>query len=76
MKANEGTCPKCGKVGALDISMKLVANPIGSFSLSGYQMKASTRLAPFLECLNCDFAIQGKIDTDGKHAIFTNMDQG
>lgn len=62
-------CPKCSKVGGLFISIKLIAKPLGTFSLAGAQVKASAYQAPVLECSLCDFNLVGEFDGE-EHAIF------
>jgi hypothetical protein len=50
-------CPGCGEVGSLGVELRLVAKPIGSFSLAGAQMKVSAREGPHLVCttVGCGF---------------------
>jgi len=50
-------CPSCGEVGSLGVELRLVAQPIGSFSLAGAQMKVSARDVPHLVCttVGCGF---------------------
>ena len=50
-------CPGCGKDGSLGVELRLVAQPIGSFSLAGAQMKVSAREVPHLVCttVGCGF---------------------
>ena len=50
-------CPGCGEVGSLGVELRLVAKPIGSFSLAGAQMKVSAREVPHLVCttVGCGF---------------------
>lgn len=66
MKLDTTPCPDCGATGTLTIDVKLVANPIGSFSLAGAQLKVS----PVLSCTatGCGFEQVG--DFDGRHAVF------
>lgn len=63
-KLETSPCPQCGEVGKLRIEYrdKLVAKPLGSFSLAGAQMKVSARRvqAPFLCCDACGLALEGK----------------
>lgn len=62
-------CPKCGAIGYLHIEAKMVAKPLGTWSLSGNQVKTVAGMKPFLKCHNCDLDIQG--DWDGNsHAVF------
>lgn len=59
MKVEDAKCPVCGKK-MLRIEMRLRARPIGSYSLSGRQMKASAVEWPYLVCDGCG------IDTPAK----------
>lgn len=34
-------CPRCGYVGDMELNKRMVAKPLGSFSLAGTQMKVS-----------------------------------
>lgn len=45
-------CPMCGHVG-FTVSWKLVAKPLGTFSLAGHQMKVSAREVPVVKCDGC-----------------------
>ncbi len=46
------SCPQCAKHG-LVIDWRLVARPVGSYSLAGVQMKFSAREEPWLRCPAC-----------------------
>ena len=63
-------CPNCGEAGTLSIDERLVANEIGTFSLSGAQIKVTARGRPVLTCSSCPFALVGNYDEDGKHVTF------
>lgn len=67
---NRTPCPGCGMINNLYISVEFVAQPIGSFSLAGMQMKVSGRERPVLKCRNCDFNLPGEYDGDN-HAVFS-----
>lgn len=43
-------CPACGSVGSIKLGTTLVARPLGSWSLSGQQLKVSARETPALVC--------------------------
>lgn len=55
-------CPMCGVVGSLRLSYQLYAKPIGSFSLSGQQMKVSAVRYLVVTCGidSCDFRARGE----------------
>jgi hypothetical protein len=50
-------CPDCKTVGSLELTTRLHARPIGSFSLAGQQMKVSAVTVHVLACTagNCEF---------------------
>lgn len=56
--AGEQTCPACGHEG-LKIKRRLVAKDLGTFSLSGQQMKFSAREVPVLICPGCGVEAEG-----------------
>lgn len=57
----EGTpCPHCGEK-TLELSWRIVAKPLGSFSLSGSQLKFSANEIPFIQCLACGSSGEGNI---------------
>lgn len=66
---NETPCPKCEAANVLYVDINFVAKPIGTFSLSGSQMKVSGRERPVLKCRNCDFNLPGEFD-NGSHVVF------
>ena len=66
MKRVDQNGPKCSD--ALWLELRLVAKPIGSFSLAGVQMKVSAGETPVLSCSGCDWTVAGRIE-DGK-AVF------
>ena len=53
------TCPECEHKG-LRIEWRLEAKPVGSFSLSGAQMKFSAAKVPWLVCPGCGVESKGK----------------
>lgn len=69
-------CPQCGEAGKLGIYRVLMAKPIGSFSLSGAQMKVSAQDAPVLACGHCGLKLIGQYETEhGKpYAVFSPED--
>lgn len=58
---SKSACPRCGSK-TLTIVMKLVAKPIGTYSLSGSTMKISCIEWPYLECSSCDLSLAAKRD--------------
>lgn len=52
-------CPSCGE-DALRIEFRLRCKPIGSFSLTGAQMKLSAQEWPWLVCDSCGIEAEGK----------------
>ena len=70
MKIEETPCPTCNRVGTLYVEVKLVAKPIGSFSLAGAQTKVTAESKPFLLCSVCHFTKMGKFSEDGYHVEF------
>lgn len=50
--ADDQECPHCGEVG-FEVTWRLRARPIGSFSLAGSQMKVSAREVPHIKCRHC-----------------------
>ena len=56
--AAEQTCPGCGHEG-LRIEWRLAARPVGSYSLSGAQMKVSATRKPVLICDGCGAEAEG-----------------
>lgn len=52
-------CVKCG-VPALRLEWRLQARPIGTFSLSGAQLKVSAHSHPYCVCDNCHAECAGK----------------
>jgi transcription elongation factor Elf1 len=55
-------CPECGAK-AFSIKTRLVARPIGTYSLAGAQMKVSAYEWPHLVCGNCGAAYAAKETT-------------
>lgn len=62
-------CPQCKEIGGLFLSAQLVAQPLGTWSLSGSQIKTPAEITPFLKCVNCTFSLAGKFDGEF-HATF------
>ena len=63
MNIEETPCPACGET-ALRIQWKLKSKPIGSFSLSGGQMKTVVRPWPYLICDKCGIEAEGVKDAE------------
>lgn len=59
-------CPNCGQSGGLTIGLRLVAKPLGTWSLSGAQLKTSAVQALGLGCDLCQMMLYGGLDADGK----------
>lgn len=55
-------CKHCGPEFALRIEWRLVAKPLGTFSLAGQQMKFSAANTPFVICDNCGRESQGNYE--------------
>ena len=70
--AAESPCPVCSARNTLKITMRLVANPVGSFSIAGAQTKFTARELPVLDCRACGLHLVGDI-ADG-HAVFQPPD--
>lgn len=63
------TCPQCGAKSREDpdafvIERVLVAKPLGTFSVSGAQMKVSAHERLQLRCQRCGWSILGYLDGD------------
>lgn len=70
---DSASCPQChAQAGTLAITEELVANPVGSFSIAGAQMKVTATARPVLECSACDLRIVGEYDSNGHHASFSS----
>lgn len=68
-------CPACGAgPGVLSIVERLVASPLGSFSLAGAGLKVSARWRPVLVCAECGWEDVGVFD--GRHALFPRGARG
>lgn len=57
-------CKYCGPDAPLRIEYRLVAKPIGTFSLSGVQAKVSAVEWPFAVCDSCGRESRGKRDSE------------
>lgn len=65
----EPRCPQCGAgPDAVSLTVRLWAQPLGSFSLAGQQMKVSARERPVFSCTACDLCLVGEFEDD--HAVF------
>lgn len=63
-------CPRCASTGTLTVTDRLVAKPVGTFSLAGHQPKVSARRRPELACSECGLRRLGEYDPDGRHVTF------
>jgi hypothetical protein len=52
-------CPACGGVATLFTVERFVAQPVGSFSLAGAQMKVSAHKVVLLWCDRCPLELVG-----------------
>lgn len=77
MKAVDVVCPDCGQP-TVFMTMRMVAKPIGDFSLAGEQVKFSMSELPVLFCSatmaklpweGCEWELTGRME--GEHAVFT-----
>lgn len=55
-------CTKCGSR-LLRIEIRLEAKPIGTWSLSGNQMKTVAEEWPYMVCDGCGSECRGKVDS-------------
>ena len=51
--SSTSACPSCGQRGKVDITIVLVAAPLGTFSLSGTGMKVPARKGAQFTCGGC-----------------------
>jgi transcription elongation factor Elf1 len=56
-------CPKCGAENTVEVKRGFRAQPIGSFSLAGNQMKVSAVEIAIATCTNCDLRLEGHLET-------------
>lgn len=68
--AESSRCPVCGTVGTLSIKRMFRAKPLGTWSLSGAQMKLTGWFFPLLVCSGCGLGVPGHYDPDGRHVTF------
>jgi hypothetical protein len=52
----EHSCPRCGEVGTLSVDREMVAQQLGTYSLSGTTMKVSAVAAIIMSCEGCGLA--------------------
>lgn len=64
VKVTDATCPACQEH-SLVIEWRLTAKPVGSFSLSGLQMKFSATHQPWIRCTSCGIEAKGKEEIRG-----------
>lgn len=62
MKPEDVPCPVCEEF-ALVIEMRLESKPLGTFSVSGMQLKTSAYNWPYLVCKNCGVTARAKEET-------------
>lgn len=55
-------CPRCGASGTLSVHRAFEANPLGSFSLAGAQMKMSAREVAVAQCSACNLSVRGHLE--------------
>lgn len=67
---DQSSCPRCGTPGALALGEALVAEPLGSFSVPGAQIKITARGRPILTCSACGLHRVGEYDSDRQHVTF------
>jgi predicted RNA-binding Zn-ribbon protein involved in translation (DUF1610 family) len=67
MAVADRPCPVCGSQ-TLTLSQKLVARPLGEWSLAGAQLKLSVVDRPHLSCSSCGMSVTGTYD--GTAAVF------
>lgn len=71
MNVAAAPCPVCAAApGCLTVTVRLVAKPLGSFSLAGAQVKVSAEECPVLHCSACGLEVVGRFDGDRHHAVF------
>lgn len=74
---NRTNCPKCNMLDNLYIAIEFVAEPLGTWSLSGSRMKAVGRQRPVLRCKNCEFVLYGEFEGhNDSHAVFVPPKDG
>jgi len=56
-------CKYCGVTDQIRIEFRLVAKPLGTWSLSGAQLKTSAYRWPWAICDNCGHESKGKVGT-------------
>lgn len=62
-------CPGCGLPGTMRIAHLMHADPVGSHSLAGFQLKFNCRVLPHLLCTQCPYRLVGVYDGT-HHAVF------
>lgn len=68
---DESPCPVCeAPPGCLAIEARMVAAPLGSFSLAGVGLKVPARLRPVLTCSACGLQVVGSFVDDGTAVVF------
>lgn len=58
--AADTACPHCGHHG-MEMTFRMVAKPLGSFSLAGSQLKFSANEIPYIECPECGIGGEGNV---------------
>jgi hypothetical protein len=72
-KPVDAPCPVCAST-TLHIVQKLVATPMGTYSLAGAQVKVLARPGIVLECRTCGASTVGRVEPGGTHAVFNPED--
>lgn len=62
-------CPRCAGT-PLYIEARLVAKPLGTYSISGTELKLVAEAAVFLVCTSCQAEVKGTIEPGMTHATF------
>jgi hypothetical protein len=60
--AAAAACPLCGLTGCISIAWRLVAKPLGSFSLSGSQMKLSANRSLWATCSTPGCGMEARVN--------------
>lgn len=67
LKLTKAECPTCGAF--LRIFTEWRGGEVGTFSLTGVQMKFMVRQAPILKCSTCGFKRHGEFEYDASEVI-------
>ena len=58
----DATCRHCDTHGMIYVELRLEARPVGSFSLSGAQVKVSASGHPYAVCAACGHESRGEVE--------------